>query len=94
MTGEISTLSQAALNIEKLGIVGILGLLAIIFIYLYVKQARDNAEILRDIAKDVKATLENQHELAKQLQAKQSQLLDLLIKRETRFREEDSCPSI
>lgn len=87
MTSDISTISQVALNIEKLGIVGILALLAIIFIYLYVKQARDNAEILRDIAKDVKETLANQHDLAKQLQDKQAQLLDLLIKRENRFRE-------
>lgn len=86
MSTEISTLSQVALNIEKLGIVGILGLLAVIFIYLYVKQARENSEILRAIAKDVKETLENQHHLAKQLQEKQSQFLDLLIKREHRFR--------
>ena len=89
MTNEVATISQVALNIEKLGIVGILALLAIVFIYLYVKQARDNAEILRDIAKNVQETLENQRDLAKKLQEKQSQLLDIIIKRESRFRGEN-----
>lgn len=89
MTNEVATISQVALNIEKLGIVGILALLAIVFIYLYVRQSRDNAEILRDIAKNVQETLENQRDLAKKLQEKQSQLLDIIIKRESRFRGEN-----
>lgn len=83
---EISHLSTVALNIEKLGIVGILALLAVVFIWLYVKQARENAELLRDIANNVKETLENQRDLGKRLQEKQSQLLDIIIKRESRFR--------
>lgn len=87
---EISHLSTVALNIEKLGIVGILALLAVVFIWLYVKQARENAELLRDIANNVKETLENQRDLGKRLQEKQSQLLDIIIKRESRFRGDTS----
>lgn len=83
---EISSLSQFALDIEKLGIVGILAVLAIVFIYLYIKQARENAEILRDILQGVRETLENQKDFQKKLNEKQSQLIDMILQRESRFR--------
>ena len=86
---DISQISQVALNIEKLGIVGILAVLAITFIYLYIKQARENAEILRDILSGVKETLENQKDFQKKLNEKQSQLIDMILKRESRFRSEN-----
>lgn len=86
---DISQISQVALNIEKLGIVGILAVLAITFIYLYIKQARENAEILRDILSGVKETLENQKDFQKKLNEKQSQLIDMILKRESRFRNEN-----
>lgn len=85
---DINQISQVALNIEKLGIVGILGVLAIVFIYLYIKQARENAEILRDILQGVRETLENQKDFQKKLNEKQSQLIDMILKREARFRED------
>lgn len=87
---DISQISQVALNIEKLGIVGILAVLAITFIYLYIKQARENAEILRDILSGVKETLENQKDFQKKLNEKQSQLIDMILKRESRFRNDSN----
>lgn len=84
---DINTLSQVALNIEKMGIVGILAILAIVFIYLYIKQAKDNQHLLSDIAKNVTETLENQRDLSKQLLEKQEKLIDLMINREKCFRE-------
>ena len=87
---DISQISQVALNIEKLGIVGILAVLAITFIYLYIKQARENAEILRDILSGVKETLENQKDFQKKLNEKQSQLIDMILKRESRFRSDSN----
>lgn len=83
---EINQISQVALNIEKLGIVGILAVLAVVFIYLYIKQARENAEILRDILQGVRETLENQKDFQKKLNEKQSQLIDMILQRESRFR--------
>ena len=79
---DINTISQVALNIEKLGIVGILAVLAIVFIYLYIKQSKENQHILSDIAKIVTETLENQRDLSKQLLEKQEKLVDLMINRE------------
>ena len=84
---EINHISEVALNIEKLGVVGILALLAITFIYLYIKQSKDNAAVLKDILNGVKETLENQKDFQKKLNDKQEQLIDLIIKRESRFRE-------
>lgn len=86
---DIAQISQVALNIEKLGIVGILAVLSIVFIYLYIKQAKENAELLKDILQGVKETLENQKEFQKKLNEKQSQLIDMIIKRENRFRENE-----
>lgn len=86
---DITQISQVALNIEKLGIVGILAVLSIVFIYLYIKQAKENAELLKDILQGVKETLENQKEFQKKLNEKQSQLIDMIIKRENRFRENE-----
>lgn len=86
---DINQISQVALNIEKLGIVGILAVLAIVFIYLYIKQARENAEILRDILQGVRETLENQKDFQKKLNEKQSQLIDMILQRESRFRNND-----
>lgn len=88
---EINNLSQIALNIEKLGIVGILAVLAIVFIWLYIKQARENAEILRDILSGVRETLENQKDFQKKLNEKQSQLIDMILQRETRFRSDSNA---
>ena len=62
---EINHISEVALNIEKLGVVGILALLAITFIYLYIKQSKDNAAVLKDILNGVKETLENQKDFQK-----------------------------
>lgn len=89
MTNEVATISQVALNIEKLGIVGILAFLAVFLGYLYIRASKENMQLLRDIAKNVLETLENQKDLAKKLQEKQSQLLDIIIKRESRFRGEN-----
>lgn len=84
---EINHISEVALNIEKLGVMGLLALLAITFIYLYIKQSKDNAAVLKDILDGVKETLENQKDFQKKLNDKQEQLIDLIIKRESRFRE-------
>lgn len=83
---DINTLSQVALNIEKMGIVGILAVLAIVFIYLYTKQSKDNQHLLNEIAKNVTETLENQRDLSKKLLEKQEKLIDLMINREKCFR--------
>lgn len=90
MTNEVATISQVALNIEKLGIIGILAFLAVFLGYLYIRASKENMQLLQDIAKNVLETLENQKDLAKKLQEKQSQLLDIIIKRESRFRNGDN----
>lgn len=86
---EINQISQVALNIEKLGIVGILAVLAVVFIYLYINQAKENAEILKDILNGVRETLDNQKDFQKKLNEKQSQLIDMMLNRESRVRKND-----
>lgn len=86
---DINQISQVALNIEKLGIVGILAVLAVVFIYLYIKQAKENAEVLKDILNGVRETLDNQKDFQKKLNEKQSQLIDMMLNRESRIRKGD-----
>lgn len=83
MTAEsINTLAQTALNIERIGIVGILCVISGIFIYLYLKQVKENTQELKGISEKLSQTLDFMQEYHKQL-------LDKLIQRESRFRRND-----
>lgn len=61
----------AAVNIikiiETLGIVGILGSISAVFIYLHIKEVRLMQEMLKDINMRIKDLIESQKELNKRL---------------------------
>lgn len=83
MTAEsINTLAQTALNIERIGIVGILCVISGIFIYLYLKQVKENTQELKNISEKITQTLEY-------LKDYNARLLDKIIERESRFRRND-----
>lgn len=78
----IAELSSFALTIEKLGIVGILALISIAFIYLYVKQSKENAKMLESISRDIR-------ELLLKFEKSQERFFELLMDRENRHRKGD-----
>lgn len=83
MTAEsINTLAETAINIERIGIVGILVVICGIFIFLYLKQVKENTKELRDISEKISQTLDFFKEYHKQL-------LDKIIERESRYRKND-----
>lgn len=83
MTAEsINTLAQTALNIERIGIVGILCVISGIFIYLYLKQVKENTQELKNISEKITQTLEY-------LKDYNARLLDKIIERESRYRRND-----
>lgn len=79
---QLASLSTFALTIEKLGIVGILAIISVAFIYLYVKQSKENAKMLESISKDIR-------ELLLKFEKSQERFFDLLMKREDRHRKGD-----
>lgn len=79
---DLASLSTFALTIEKLGIVGILAIISVAFIYLYVKQSKENAKMLESISKDIR-------ELLLKFEKSQERFFDLLMKREDRHRKDD-----
>lgn len=79
---DLASLSTFALTIEKLGIVGILAIISVAFIYLYVKQSKENAKMLESISKDIR-------ELLLKFEKSQERFFDLLMKREDRHRKGD-----
>ena len=64
---EIIAAGNIAKIIETLGIIGILALVSIIFIYLHIKEVRLMQEMLKDINIRIKDLIENQKELNKRL---------------------------
>lgn len=78
----ITELSTFALTIEKLGIAGILALISIAFIYLYVKQSKENAKMLESISRDIR-------ELLLKFEKSQERFFELLMDRENRHRKGD-----
>lgn len=78
----ITELSAFALTIEKLGIVGILALISIAFIYLYVKQSKENAKMLESISRDIR-------ELLLKFEKSQERFFELLMDRENRHHKGD-----
>lgn len=79
---EISSLSQFALDIEKLGIVGILTIIAVAFIYLYIKQSKDNADKLSAIH-------DRLSDLIIKFEKSQERFFQILLERESRHRRSD-----
>lgn len=59
---DLNQLSTLALSIEKLGIVGILALIAATFIYLYIKEIRHTTKHLDEITRGIKELIDNQKE--------------------------------
>lgn len=79
---DITQLSSFALTVEKLGIVGILTIISIAFIYLYVKQSKENAKMLESISRDIR-------ELLAKFEKSQERFFELLMDRENRHRKND-----
>lgn len=79
---DLASLSTFALTIEKLGIVGILAIISVAFIYLYVKQSKENAKMLESISRDIR-------ELLIKFEKSQERFFDLLMDREQRHRKGD-----
>lgn len=77
---EIATAEAIAKSIETMGVTGILALMCIIFVYLYIKEVRKMQHSLQEISLKIKDLLDNQKEATKQF-------LNLLIERESRFRD-------
>lgn len=59
---DLNQLSTLALSIEKLGIVGILVLIAATFIYLYIKEINHTTKHLDEITRGIKELIDNQKE--------------------------------
>lgn len=59
---DLNQLSTLALSIEKLGIVGILALIAATFIYLYIKEISHTTKHLDEITRGIKELIDNQKE--------------------------------
>ena len=83
---DLSTLSAFALNVEKLGIVGILAALAVTFIWLYVKQSKANMEAIKVNAEELEKISVKIRELIDITKESQRQFFDLLMAREKKFR--------
>lgn len=64
---EIAVAGNIAKMIETLGIIGILALISIIFIYLHIKEVRLMQEMLKDLNVKIKDLIESQKELNKRL---------------------------
>lgn len=64
---EISVAVNVAKMIETLGIIGILALISIVFIYLHIKEVRLMQEMLKDINIRIKDLIESQKELNRRL---------------------------
>lgn len=64
---EIAAAGNIAKMIETLGIIGILALISIIFIYLHIKEVRLMQEMLKDLNIKIKDLIESQKELNKRL---------------------------
>lgn len=79
---ELSGLSEFALNVEKLGIVGILAIIAVSFIYLYIKQSKENTQKLADIH-------DRLSDLIVKFEKSQERFFEILINREARYRRGD-----
>lgn len=79
---DLATLSTFALTVEKLGIVGILAIISIAFIWLYVKQSKENAKMLESISRDIR-------ELLTKFEKSQERFFELLMDRENRHRRGD-----
>lgn len=79
---DITQLSSFALTVEKLGIVGILAIISVAFIYLYVKQSKENAKMLESISRDIR-------ELLAKFEKSQERFFELLMDRENRHRKND-----
>lgn len=78
---DLKVITLLASDIEKLGIVGILSLLLLFFIWLYIKQIKENAKELREISEKIKILLET-------YEKQTNRFFDLIIERESNFREE------
>lgn len=77
---EIAAAEAIAKSIETMGVTGILALMCIVFVYLYIKEVRKMQHSLQEISLKIKDLLDNQKEATKQF-------LNLLIERESRFRD-------
>ena len=77
---EIQAAEAIVKSVETMGVTGILALMCIIFVYLYIKEVRQMQQSLQEISLKIKDLLENQKEATKQF-------FDLLIERESRFRD-------
>lgn len=78
----VQTLAQTALNIERIGIIGVLFCVCALFVYLYLKQVKENTNELKSISADIKSALE-------MMKDNHNKLIDSLIKRSERFRNDD-----
>lgn len=76
---DLKIITMIANDIEKLGIVGILAMLLLFFIWLYVKQLRENAKELRDISEKIKILLET-------YEKQTNRFFELIMERENKFR--------
>lgn len=79
---DLNSLSSFALTIEKLGIVGILAVISVAFIYLYIKQAKENTNTLNEIYK-------NLNDLLLKFEKSQERFFELLMDREKKSRRDD-----
>lgn len=84
MGTSLNEISSFALAVEKLGIVGILAIISVAFIYLYIKQSKENAKQLENISKTI-------NELLAKFEKSQERFFELLMDRERRHRGDDSC---
>mgnify|MGYP003408118112 CR=1 FL=1 len=76
----LSEIGQFARLVESLGIVGILTILSVVFIYLHIKELRLTQQTLNDIDKRISDLIDSQKDLNQKLFA-------LLMERRERFKD-------
>lgn len=76
----LTEIGQFAQLVESLGIVGILTILSVVFIYLHIKELRVTQQTLNDINKRISDLIESQKDLNQKLFA-------LLIDKRDRFKD-------
>lgn len=76
----LSEIGRFAQIVESLGIVGVLTILSVVFIYLHIKELRITQQTLNDIDKRISDLIDSQKDLNQKLFA-------LLIERRERFKD-------
>ena len=69
----LSQISSFALAVEKLGVVGLLAVIAVCFVYLYIKQITHTSRELKEISDGIKSLIEKQ-------ESQQKIFFDLVLK--------------